>query len=97
MDREKQIEEMAQDICVAEQKTNYSCTEKCKKQGICAYCKVIAEHLYDAGYRKQSEVVDKFANKLKEYLDDFYTTDEDALLDTCDAIDDIATEIKEEK
>ena len=55
MSREKQIEEMAKDICVAEQKTNYSCTEKCKKQGICAYCKVIAETLYEAGYRKQSE------------------------------------------
>ena len=55
MSKEKQIEEMAKDICVAEQKTNYSCTEKCKKQGICAYCKVIAETLYNAGYRKQSE------------------------------------------
>ena len=55
MSREKQIDEMAKDICVAEQKTNYSCTEKCKKQGICAYCKVIAETLYNAGYRKQSE------------------------------------------
>ena len=56
MSKEKQIiEEMAKDICVAEQKTNYSCTEKCKKQGICAYCKVMAEHLYNANHRKQSE------------------------------------------
>lgn len=51
----EQIEEMAKEICLATQKTNYSCKSMCKKQGSCAYCIVMAEALYNAGYRKQKE------------------------------------------
>lgn len=51
----EQIEEMAKEICLATQKTNYSCKSMCKKQGSCAYCIVMAESLYNAGYRKQKE------------------------------------------
>lgn len=51
----EQIEEMAKEICLATQKTNYSCNKMCKKQGGCAYCIVLAEHLCNADYRKQSE------------------------------------------
>jgi hypothetical protein len=35
--------------------------------------------------------------KLKEYLDDFYTTEDDALLDVPDLIDQIAKEMLEEE
>lgn len=44
----------------------------------------------------KSSTVRKMQEKLKEYLDDFYTTDEDALLDTSDLIDQIAKEVLEE-
>ena len=98
MKDEKQILEIAKTLC-----NNNFCRRSefvdCQyTQGTyCPRCMRAATALYDADYRKRGEVVDDFSNKLKEYLDDFYTTDEDALLDTCDAIDGIATEIKEEK
>ena len=44
----------------------------------------------------KAETVRKMQEKLKEYLDDFYTTEEDALLDVPDLIDQIAKEILEE-
>ena len=61
---EKQIKELAKDICLAPQNTNYSCKSMCKEQGSCAYCIVMAESLYNAGYRKQSEVIDEFVKRL---------------------------------
>ena len=51
----EQIKKMAKEICLATQKTNYSCKSMCKKQGNCAYCIVMAESLYNAGYHEQSE------------------------------------------
>lgn len=53
----KQIEKLAKDICLATQQTNYKCNGVCEKQGSCAYCKVMAEYLYNADNRKQSENV----------------------------------------
>lgn len=54
----EQIEEMAKDLC---QNTFCSLEEwnKCKlKVGeYCANCRCMAERLYNAGYRKQSEIV----------------------------------------
>ena len=95
MNKNEQINEIAKTLC-----DNGFCRRAefvdCElPQG--TYCKrviLLATRLYEAGYCKKSEVVDDFANRLKEYLDDFYTTDEDALLDTCGAIDDIAKEMK---
>lgn len=57
MSKEKQIEEMAKDICLATQHTNYKCNDMCEKQGNCAYCNVMAEYLYNANNCKQSENV----------------------------------------
>lgn len=57
MNREKQIEEMLNEICV---NCNYLlvCEDEHLKQ-VCRYAKVV-KVLYDAGYRKQS---DKFLIK----------------------------------
>ena len=44
----------------------------------------------------KADTVQKMQKKLKEYLDDFYTTEEDALLDVPDLIDQIAKEMLEE-
>lgn len=54
MDKQKQIiEEMAKDIV--------------RMAGLGVYEK--AEYLYDAGYRKESETAEKFAERLKEELE----------------------------
>lgn len=45
----------------------------------------------------RADTVRKMQERLKEYLDDFYTTDEDALLDVPDLIDQIAKEMLDEK
>ena len=42
------------------------------------------------------EIIGKFAQNLKENLDDFYNSDEDALLDTNDLIDSLVEEFKGE-
>ena len=52
------VEEMANDIKIAHDEQKYLTSDKS--------IKAIAEHLYNAGYRKQSEVIDEFAEKLKE-------------------------------
>ena len=69
-DKEKQIEEMAvilSPLCDEEDVTSCkACNEKDKERcGECIY-REMAEALYDAGYRKQSEVVKEFAGRLKE-------------------------------
>ena len=52
---------------------------------------------YDLLDEAKADTVQKMQERLKEYLDDFYTTDEDALLDVPDLIDQIAKEVLEEK
>lgn len=58
MDKEKQIEEMARVMC------GYYGTEKCYDCRYCCDChiKQEANRLYNAGYRKQSEVVKAIAD-----------------------------------
>ena len=58
MSREKQIEEMADKLCT----TSYFCTaedwDSCDikdSDEYCHRCRKVAERLYNAGYRKQSE------------------------------------------
>lgn len=53
MSREKQIEEMAKDMCDC-CKAVFSDIGECKKH-ICDEARKYAEALYNAGYRKQSE------------------------------------------
>ena len=43
----------------------------------------------------KAEAIKEFAERMKEHLDDFYSTDEDALFDTASAIDQIAMELTE--
>ena len=68
---------------------------------------ILAEHLYNAGYRKQSEVIDEFAEKLKEApikcglpllglstkeeIEEYFNG---IMLQVRDAIDNIAKEMK---
>ena len=62
-----QIEEMAKEICNATQKTNQGCNSICYPRGMCAHCKVMAEHLYNAGYRKSSDVAEKIFAEVEKF------------------------------
>lgn len=56
MSGEKQIEEMAKELCdstMCDLETFNNCR---MSQGNCSRCKRVAKDLYNAGYRKQSEV-----------------------------------------
>lgn len=54
------------------------------------------KYYYTHDYHEcHNEAIEEFAERLKEYLDDFYSTDEDALFDTVSAIDEIAKELTE--
>ena len=80
----KQIEEMAHEIF-----EHFNCRVREEE------AERIAKHLVvNAGYRKQSEVIDKFVIELKEFLDDTYSTGEDSLIDICGLIDYIAEKMK---
>ena len=103
MDREKQIEEMANILWHIPNNYYYYLNSYND-------CKRIAECIYDDGsYRKQSEVVDKFVKRLKEEpiklslpLFGLSTKDEieehfnDIMLEVRDVIDRIAKEMLEE-
>ena len=98
MSKEKQIEEMAKYLthCFM----NCAACDKCRAW-------VYSEQLYDAGYRKQSEIIDEFAEKLKEApikcgmplfglttkgeIEDYINV---IMLQVRDAIDNIAKEMK---
>ena len=105
MDREKQIGEMAVIL------TDGGCTKcNCDKNGKFNCLPMYnAELLYNAGYRKQSEVVDEFVKRLKEEpiklslpLFGLSTKDEieehfnDIMLEVRDAINRVAKEMKGE-
>lgn len=83
-DKEKQIEEMARVICDG-------CT-------VCNHVMCIewyvAQKIYNAGYRKQSDVIDELVMELKDFLDDTYSTGEDVLIEIHDVIDHIAQKMK---
>jgi hypothetical protein len=51
MSKEKQIEEMAKDVKIAHDEEKYLTSDKS--------IKAIAEHLYNAGYRKSSDVAEE--------------------------------------
>ena len=68
MSRDKQIEEMAKDICRVEERCIVGCqpTQKCRAHKY-------AERAYNAGYRKASEVAreifEEIGKIINEYLD----------------------------
>lgn len=72
-EKEKQIEEMAFSICPMPQASEYiaDCT-KCGVNGDCMRQKFAAKFL-GKGYRKQSEVVKEFAERLKERFENTET------------------------
>ena len=82
MTKEQQIEEMATQI-------KYMTGSYTSDAEDCA--SVLYEQM---GYRKQSEVIDEFANELKETLDDYYSTEEDSLIDICGLINTVAKKMK---
>jgi hypothetical protein len=63
MDKKKQIEEMARDICNMCRDMYGVCDNK---EELCPAIKAEMEYLYNAGYRKESETAEKFAKKVKE-------------------------------
>ena len=104
MDREKQIGEIGKIICGMENGCDGCMWNKtrCNERNY-------AEEIYKAGYRKQSEVVDEFAKRLKEEsielslpLFGLSTKDEieehfnDIMLEVRDAINRVAKEMRGE-
>ena len=62
MSKEKQIEEMAWDLCdIPMHPSVHSCKECGGKH---CHAQYYAERAYNAGYRKQSEVIDDFVKRL---------------------------------
>ncbi len=73
MSKEKQIDEIAKLICTYPQCVHYNIIGECKN----TVCQTVdfAEHLYNSGYRKQSEVVREIFEEIEKFthrfLDDF--------------------------
>lgn len=66
---QEQIEEMAR--CMGEK--NFLCADDCENCiQIPCKCKLVKQSklLYKAGYRKASEVIDEFLERLKKYIED---------------------------
>ena len=70
--RNKQIEEMAECLIDIQRKFNEYCAKPCRtcELGGIVNCEnhYKAEALYNAGYRKQSEVVKEFAKLFEKYI-----------------------------
>lgn len=86
MSRDKQIEEMAKDIC------KFGCVCTCLE---CEYVKLadddcacidvkIAEGLYNAGYRKASDVAEEIFAEIEECMRDFEDDDDGYILKKCE-------------
>lgn len=90
MDKQQQVLEMAKDIC----RVKLNCNDVCNPISACDALKY-AERAVEAGYSKQSEVIDEFVGELKEYLDDTYSTGEDVLIEIHNTIDYIAQKMKD--
>jgi hypothetical protein len=88
-EKQKRIVEMAKDIC----RVKLNCNDVCHPISACDALKY-AGRAVEAGYRRQSEVIDEFAEELKMYLDDTYSTGEDVLIEVHSLIDYIAQKMK---
>ena len=79
----EQILQMKELLC---ESINGKCNGYCEN----CNCEKQAEALYKAGYRKKSEVIDEFAERLKNYpIDNLEKS-----LQISDIIDEIATKMK---
>lgn len=65
MDRDKQIEEMANIINEMDEPNAHYYDEILEQHEAFADCFTIAKHLYNAGYRKASEIAEEIFEKLK--------------------------------
>ena len=63
IDKEKQIEEIAIGVCEYRKARGYKKCDDCDWGGECGVTEY-ARELYDAGYRKQSEVAKEFVDRL---------------------------------
>ena len=68
MDREKQIEKIAREMChlSAECKTCQICNERYHGDDDFCYFQCVAKEIINHGFRKQNEVIDEFVKKLKD-------------------------------
>ena len=68
MDRERQIEKIAREMChlSAECKTCQICNERYHDDDDFCYFQCVAKEIINHGFRKQSEVIDEFVKKLKD-------------------------------
>ena len=66
LNEKKQIDEIAKLICPYPQCVNYNFIGGCKV----GECRIAdnAENVYNAGYRKQSEVVKDFVKRFEKYI-----------------------------
>lgn len=92
---QKQIEEMAK---VIENAITETSSEKAPANVCEARCE--AEALYSAGYRKQSDVIDEFVERVKERLEEFTKQDyEDGVPyyhADCEQIDNVIDDVADE-
>ena len=100
MSKEKQIEEMAKaltkyekGLCERLPKDKCLLTSAIHAQVSCDYCK-IAEFLYHEGYRKQSEVIKEFVEKLYAEFRMYGATDKFNKKMFLTAVDKVAEEMK---
>lgn len=87
--KEKKIEEMAKDMCG---------NPDTRKKDLCSYCVgwsdclASAEALYNADYRKQSDIVREFVEKVKKIIHGFENISQDTDDRICEQIDECAEE-----
>jgi len=87
MDEKKQIEEMAKVIDEFTEPLSARDIHKAE------FSERFAKHLYDANYRKQSELIDEFAKRLKG-RNKVYCVNEKDLKEMNFVVDQIANEMK---
>lgn len=88
-DREKMIEEMAK-VMFEEYDTDI-CKHECPIATDCSN-RLIAKKLYDAGYRKQSDTIREFVDKLKEIIHEIDYVGGYAEIGLCEEIDELAAQ-----
>lgn len=76
-DKQKQIEEMAKEMC--KEYGTYTCKNECQLCGDCAN-EYIAENLIAAGYRKQSDTAREILQYLYEKMGNVSLSDTELVL-----------------
>ena len=92
MDREKQIEEIAREMChlSAECKTCQICNKRYHGGDDLCYFKCVAKEIINHGFRKQSEVVKEIFEEITNII---YNLRDSPFYSSSDAVDEL-TELK---